>query len=156
MARAAPAGATSATSAAISRSIERGIGATEAKLELRATLLLPGRHASLAAQLAVGEAVDVVRIGADGRVEVDGRVLAELEGLEAVDDERLRQRPLGAQPLVEEQTVAAQAFDLAEHGGGRDAEVARDLPVGRAGEQAQEELARQVGPAQPVGQRERL
>ena len=89
-------------------------------------------------------------------MEVDGRVLAELEGLEAVDDERLGQGALGAQAFVEEQAVAAEAFDLAEHGGGRDAEVAGDLAVGGAGEQAQEELARQVGPAQPVGQREGL
>ena len=133
-----------------------GIGAAEAELELRAALLLPGRHAALAAQLTVGEAVDVVRVGAHGRVKVHGRVLAELEGLEAVDDERLRQGALRAQALVEEQTVAAEAFDLAQHGGGRDAEVAGDLAVGGAGEQAQEELARQVGPAQPVGQREGL
>ncbi len=143
-------------SAAISCSIELGIRSAEALLELRAALLLPGRHAALAAELGVGEAVEEVRVGSDGRVEVHGRVLAELEGLEAVDDERLGQGALRAEALVEEQTVAAEAFDLAQDRGGRDVELAGDLAVGGAGEQAQEELARQVGPAQPVGQREGL
>lgn len=92
-----------------------------------------------------------MRVGAGGGVEVDRDVLGALEGLEAVDGDGLGRGVLGAQALVEEQAVAAQALGLAQDGGGRDGEVAGDLAVGGAGDEASEEAAREVGAFEPVG-----
>jgi hypothetical protein len=74
-----------------------------------------------------------------------------LEAAKAIEDQRLTRRPARAEFLVEEKTVAPEAFRLALEGGVRDAEFARDLAQSRAGEQAKEERAQQVGPLEPVG-----
>jgi len=66
-----------------------GIGAPESVLQTASLALLGWGHPSLSPELGVGEGVEEVAARPDGQVEVEGVVLAELEGLEAVDDERL-------------------------------------------------------------------
>ena len=61
-----------------------------------------------------------------------------------------------SEPFVEEEAVAAEALGLAQDGGGRDLEVTGDLSIGGAGEKAEEEQARKIGSAEPVGGREGL
>jgi hypothetical protein len=73
-------------------------------------------------------------------------VLAELEGLETVENEGLGWGRGGAEDAVlEEQTVAAEAVDVEGDGGGRDPELAGELAVGRAAEDGQEEAGHQIG-----------
>ena len=72
-----------------------GIRAPKPLLEPGAATRLMVRHPPLSAQLGLGEGVDVVRLRPDGEVDVERVVLAVLEALEAVDDERLGESPAG-------------------------------------------------------------
>src|SRR4029453_6081245 len=100
--------------------------------------------------LGVVEAVDVVR-GADHEVQVEGPVLAVLEGAEAVEDDRLARPALRPVLLEKEQAVAPEALALALHAAVREAERARDLAQRRAVDQAVEERAEPVRDLEPVG-----
>jgi hypothetical protein len=92
------------------------IGTPEQSFQVGTALPLRRGHAPLPPKLRVRESVDVVRARAEPQVEVHGGVLAELERLEAVDDERLTQWFLWPKALVEEQTVAAEPDRLAKDG----------------------------------------
>src|SRR5690242_20086431 len=71
-----------------------GIRSAEPDLELEPLPLLCRGHAPAAAQLGAREPIEEVRVLAGHDVE-SGRVeLAELEGLEAVEGDRLAERPL--------------------------------------------------------------
>jgi len=83
-----------------------GVGTTEGGLkEGPASFLFLG-HPTLPAQFCIGEGIEEVGVSADSDVEVAGIVLAELEGLEAVDDHRFPRR-LGSMQLLKEQAMAA-------------------------------------------------
>ena len=108
-------------------------------------------HAATAAQLGVLEAIAVVR-GAHEKVDLEGPVLAVLEGVEAIEDESLVGGPSGSEPLVEEQTVAAEPLGLALDGGVGDTELEGDLAKrGAAVSDPEEDGALQLGALQPVG-----
>jgi hypothetical protein len=89
-------------------------------------MALPGRHRPGSAELGVVEGVDEVG-AADEEVQVEGPVLGRLEGAQAIQNDRLSGTLARAQPLVEEETVAAEALDLALDGGVADAELEGDL-----------------------------
>ena len=118
---------------------------------LLAALLLERRHPAFATQLAVGEIDEKVRALLHGHVVVDREVLAELEGLEAVDDHFGRRRCLCHQLLVQQEAVPAEAGDVAVNGGGGHAQVPGDLPVGHASGDLGEDEGAQMGAFLPVG-----
>jgi len=64
-----------------------GIRASEGLFELGPPPTLERSHRSLAAERAVGEVIEEPALGPGGEVGVEGEVLGELEGLEAIDDE---------------------------------------------------------------------
>jgi len=78
------------------------------------------------------------------------------ESPEAVEDEGFSGRRPGAELLVEEQAVTAEAFGLALEGAVGDAELAADLAQARAADEAMEEGFEEPGVSQPVGGREGL
>ena len=78
-----------------------------------------------------------------------GPVLAGLEAAEPIEDQGFSGNP-GAEPLVEEQAVASESLDLTLDGGVGDAELLGDLAQAAAAADAEEELAVQVGPFEPV------
>ena len=71
--------------------------------------------------------------------------------LTGVEDERLLRRSLGPEPLVEQETVAAESLDVALDRGVVGVELPGDLSVGGAAEDAPEEGAKQLGSFEPVG-----
>jgi hypothetical protein len=83
-------------------------------------------------------------------------VLAVLEALEAVEDQRLREPAPGTPLLVEEPAVAPESRRLGQHGGGRDLELTRDLSVGGATQQAMEYRTQEIRAFEPVGGQEGL
>jgi hypothetical protein len=81
--------------------------------------------------------------GIDGEVDVEGKVLGELEGLESVDDDGLCGPVLDQQLTVEEQAVTAGTGDVAQDGRVGDAEETGDLTEtgsfgGKSGDVAEE------------------
>jgi hypothetical protein len=89
-------------------------------------------------------------------VEVVGVELAELEGLEAIEDEGLGDGGGGWMGFEEEQAVSGESFDVSGDGGGGGAELSGDLSVGGAGDHAPEGREEEFGPPQPVGGMEGL
>ena len=67
-------------------------------------------------------------------------VLAELEGLEAVDDERSDRRDLVYHPGMQEDAVSAESCDMPVDGGWGDVEGTGDLTVGHAADGHHEDL----------------
>jgi hypothetical protein len=89
-------------------------------------------------------------------MEVNRGVLAELEGLEAIHDERLGRGLLRTKALVKQQAVSSESRDLLEHRCGRDPEVARDLTVPRACQHTHERRPEEVRTLEPIGRGEGL
>src|SRR5512139_388572 len=133
-----------------------GVGPPVGGLELAAPHPLGRSQGAATAKLRVAEAVDVVR-GADQEVELEGPVLAVLEGPQAVEHERLARggvpRP---QPLEEEQAVASEALALALDAAVGETELAGDLAQRRAAYQPMKERREQARVLQPVGGAEGL
>ena len=80
-----------------------------------------------------------------------GMILTELEGFEAVDDQRPLDVVLGGCELVEQEAVAPQAAELAVDRAGADGEVAGDLAVGHGADGFHEEAGQDLGSLEPVG-----
>jgi hypothetical protein len=78
-------------------------------------------------------------------------ILAELERLEAVDDNGFSGKSFGPVDLLEEKAVTAEAFDLVLDCRGVDVQFPGDLPVGGAMEGPVEECQEEVGAFEPVG-----
>ena len=119
-------------------------------LERGALAPLARPQGAAAAKLGVVEAVDVVR-GPDQEVQVEGPVLAVLEGPQAVEHQRLGRCALRPERLEQQQAVASQALALALHAAVGEAELAGDLAQGRAADEAMEEGAEPVRVLEPVG-----
>ncbi len=115
-----------------------------------------GAHAPRAAQLGVGEAIEEVGTLAGQDVVAGGVVLAPLEAQEAIEGQRLGERARGAVAEVEQQAVAAQPGGVGEHGLGGAGELAGDLAVAGAAEQAVENRHQQRGAFEPVAGAEGL
>lgn len=126
------------------------IGSSEHFLQASPLGSLRCGHAAAAAALALGEAVDKVAALAGQHMEVRGPVLAVLEALEAVENERFSDLPSGVALVVKQQAMAPQASGLAEDGLGGDSLGTGDLPVGAAGEELVKQRGQQVGPFEPV------
>lgn len=77
-----------------------GVRSSDPSIEFSKTLLLCCGRAALTAEFSLGEGVPEVGVSADGEVDVVGEVLAEFEGLKAIDHDGLQRRMLGAQPLM--------------------------------------------------------
>jgi hypothetical protein len=112
-------------------------------------------HRTAAAELGVIEAVDVVR-GADQEVEVEGPVLAVLEGANAVENEGFGRGAARPKRLEDEETVAPEALALALQAAVGEAYLAGDLAPGRAADEAMEERPEETGVLEPVSGGERL
>ena len=89
-------------------------------------------------------------------VEVEGPVLPVLEGPEPVEDEGLGGRCPGAKPLVEEEAVSPEPLGLVLDGGVGGIELAGDLAIAGATDEAPEEGPQKLGTPQPVGRGEGL
>ena len=87
----------------------------------------------------------------DEQIDLEGPVLAELEAVEAVQDEPLRGGQSGTQLLVEQQTVASETIRLANQGGVGDAELEGNLAERRAADSAQQNQGLEVGTLEKVG-----
>jgi hypothetical protein len=128
-----------------------GIRASEGLFELGPPPTLEGSHRSLAAERAVGEVIEEPALGPGGEVGVEGEVLGELEGLEAIDDEGFRDGPTAKELAVEEEAVTTEAGGVTGDGGVGGAQGTGDLtegsPFAEEGGDGQEEIA----PAEPVG-----
>jgi hypothetical protein len=84
-------------------------------------------------------------------IEVQWMELAELEGLETVDDDRLRGGRFRAVLLEEQQGMAAEPLGV-RHDRRRGALLdSGDLAVARAGEQRVPGVAEKLGALKPVG-----
>jgi hypothetical protein len=83
-------------------------------------------------------------------VEVEGVELAELEGLEAIEDEGLGDGGGGWMGFEEEQAVSGESFDVSGDGGGGGVELPGDLSVGGAGEDAPEGGQEELGASEVV------
>jgi hypothetical protein len=87
----------------------------------------------------------------DEQVEIEGPVLAVLEGSKAVEDQRFLGGAPGSPLFMEEQTVSAETFGLALDGLVRDPELSADLTETGASDQAMEEGLEEVAASQPIG-----
>src|SRR5262245_13818931 len=124
------------------------IGTAERALELLTPLALERRHAALAPQRRIGEAIEEVRVLPDQDVEMKWEVLAVLEGLEAIEHDRFLDP--GPVLVLEQETVAPEPGDLVLHCRRADPDLASDLPKTRAGEDPVEKRSEEIGPSEPV------
>jgi hypothetical protein len=92
----------------------------------------------------------------DREIVVDRVVLTEFETLEAIDHERFNRETSRLPLFLKQQAVSTDALGLAGNATGRNAKLARDLPVGGATEQAMKERGLELGLLQPVGRMEGL
>jgi hypothetical protein len=81
---------------------------------------------------------------------LEGEVLAELEGSEAVDGDVSERRHGASEVSLQQETVASEAREKTIDGGRRAVEGAGGLAVGGAVDGEMEELGEQVGSLQPV------
>ena len=87
---------------------------------------------------------------------MDGVVLAELEGLEAINDNIGDRGAVAHHPVMEKQTVPSKACNVSIDGLGRDFKVASYLAIGHPSCGLHEYLRVQPGQLLPVGSRESL
>ena len=126
----------------------QGIGASVRGFQLRALGPLAPPQGAAAPQLRIVEAVDVVG-GPDQQVEIEGPVLAVLEGPQPVEHQGLlwcRRSEF----LEEQQAVASETLGLALHTAVGEPELAGDLAEGGAPEQAMEEGLQEARMFEPV------
>ena len=88
---------------------------------------------------------------ADREIEVQRVELAEFEGLEAVDDDRLDWSRFRAVFLEEQQGMAAEPLGMGHDGRGGAALDPCDLAVARAGEQRVPRVTEEFRAFEPVG-----
>lgn len=108
-------------------------------------------HPPFPAQLAVGEVDEEVRPLLNGHVVVEWIVLAELERLEAIDDDFIDWRAVAHHLVVEEQAMPAQAGDVSVDGFRGHSQVTGDLPVGHPSGGLHDDQWVQVWAFLPVG-----
>jgi hypothetical protein len=89
-------------------------------------------------------------------VKASGVVLAELEGLEAIQSKGFVDPPAGPMEFVIEQAVTSEPRRMGEDGLRRDAVLACDLAEAGAGDQLVEDEWKELGTAKPVGRGESL
>jgi hypothetical protein len=118
--------------------------------ENRSFAPLRGPHRATSAELGVVESVDIVA-APHQQVQIEGPVLAVLEGPEAVQDQGLRGCASGTNSFMEEEAVPPEALGLALNGGGRDTEFTGDLTQAGAGDEAEKEGFEEVRALEPVG-----
>jgi len=129
-----------------------GVGTAEVCLEPFSADPLFGCHGPLAAERTVGEVTDEPAVGIDGEIAVEGIVLGELEGLEAIDDDGVRDRMACEHPTVVDQAVAASPGDVAHDGCMGDTEEAGDLAqAGALGREADDIEVHIAAPEPVVG-----
>jgi hypothetical protein len=97
-----------------------------------------------------------LRRSPDQEIQIEGPVLPGLEGSKTIEHEGLADDISRSELLVQQQAVAAEPLRLALKCAGGHVEFAGDLAQARAGEQAREERAQQVGALEPVAGREGL
>jgi hypothetical protein len=119
-------------------------------LEDRPFSPLSGPHRATSAELGVVESVDIVAAPHE-QVQVEGPVLAVLEGAKAIQNQGLRRSRPGSHLFVEEETMSPEALGLALDGGGGDIELTSDLTEAGAGNEAEKEGLEEAGALEPVG-----
>ena len=129
---------------------------SEAPLELQATRLLLGGHATLSSQRAIGVIEKVAGGDIDGNVVVKREVLAPLEGLETVDDDLTESRDTCELTGLNEQAVSPEASDVVGDGGGTTGYGACDLSVAHAADDHEHHVSAELGALLPIRCREGL
>jgi len=121
-----------------------------------AAAFLGRSHPALAAQRAVGEVPEEAGVGFDEHVVQEGEVLAELERLDAIENDRTLGLGVGCQLRVQEEAVPAEPRGEPVDGRWRDPEIPGDLPVGGSVDDAAGDRDGQFGTFEVVAHRERL
>ncbi|MDV7397077.1 hypothetical protein RZS08_37100, partial [Arthrospira platensis SPKY1] len=132
------------------------VGPTETVFQVLALAFLVRCHRPFTTQGAVGEREEHGGAAIDGQVEVAGMVLAELEGLEAVDGDRIGLRHVCDELFMKQEAVPAETIELGIDGVWGDVDVVGDLPVCHAAGGLGQELGQDVGSLEVVGGREGL
>jgi hypothetical protein len=112
-------------------------------------------HGAATTKFSLSYAVNEVR-RTDEQVQVEGPILAVLEGPEPVEDQGFAGRGAGPKLFVEERAVTAEAFGLALQCAVRDTELAADLAQAGPADETMKEGFQEVGVPQPIGGREGL
>jgi hypothetical protein len=126
-----------------------GIGTSMCFLEQGPFLLLSRPHRAAPTQLGLTHSINEMRCSHE-QVQVEGPVLAVLEGPEAVENQGFARGRFGAKLFMEEQAVATEAFCLVLKRAVRDTELTADLAKTGSPDEAVEEGFQQVGVSQPV------
>lgn len=132
-----------------------GIGTTVSAFEKGSLLLLSGPHRAATAKLSLADPVHKVR-GTDQQIQVEGPVLAVLEGPKTVEDEWFGWSRLGTKLFMEEQAVAAQTLRLVLQCAVCDAELPTDLAQAGAADETMEKRFQEIGVTEPIGGGESL
>ena len=133
-----------------------GIGTTQLHFQLLASSLLRFCHPAFAPQLAIGEVEEKVGVLLHGKVVMDRIVLAELEGLEAVDD-NVGYRGRGFHELrVQQEAVPSEAGYMSVDRLWCDLQIPGNLPVAHASDGFHKDLLVKLGHLLPVCCAERL
>ena len=120
-------------------------------LEVKAPLLLMGRHPALASQGTVGVHEEVAALHLDGNIVVEGVVLAVLKALEAIDHYLAHVTDPLELACLKKQAVSAEAADLVGDGAGGAPQGPGDLAVGHAPHHHIEDRLDQLRAFLPVG-----
>jgi len=128
-----------------------GIGPAQLQLQFLATSFLMLSHPALSAQLTVREIDEKVGSFLHRDMMMNRKVLAELEGLESIDNDFMERRTLLYHLVMEEHAMAAQASDVSVDGLGGDFQVACNLSVCHPSRGFHDDLGVQVGSFLPVG-----
>ena len=116
------------------------VRSSELPLQLCATSLLDFGHPTLPSQLAVGKIDNKIRVFLNGEVVVEGEVLAELKGLEPIDDDLVNRRTALHHLLVEEKAMAAETGYVTVDGFLGHFQVFGNLSVGHATDSFHDDL----------------
>jgi len=124
-------------------------------LEPSSLFLLGRPHGATAAKFGLVEPVDVMR-DPDQQVQIEGPVLAVLEGTKPVENQGLAWGVFWSELFVEEQAVAPETVHLTLYGAVRDAEFTADLAEAGTAHQAMKEGFEKLGVSQPIRGRKGL
>jgi hypothetical protein len=128
-----------------------GVRPTESQFQLPAPAFLVRGHPAFPTQLAVREIDQEIRSLLNGQVMVNGKILAELEGFESVDDDFMDRGAFLHHLDMKQKTMTAQTGDVPVDGLRSDLQITGNLPVGHTSGGFHDDLGIEFGAFLPIG-----
>ncbi len=127
-----------------------GIGSSEFCFQLQASSFLGCCHSAFSPQFAVGEVDEEISFLFHCYMKMDGVVLAQFEGFEAIDNDNFNRRSIFHLPLVEQETVPANSGYVSVDSLWCHLEISGNLPICHASNGLHDDVGIEIRAFLPV------